>query len=349
MSFLQRISERFEGFYVDLAAVSLYHPEREANPARTRWKFIQRRIKDGSFFLLTRENVPIDLDQPIRSAQTFESRRNKRQSVSFDQVLSQAVKSVAKANKNVAGRTNGAPQSRGAPPNEDRLQPSRPRRLADAHTERAIGSKSTSNEDSLNLRAANKMSQFMTGKMKEIRRLSKVPINGLSLENAMVTYGNEAQNNRIAENSDEDSSLAENIPPVPVIPADYHRPAPSKMESLHHGGIRRGGGGSLTGSEYGGGYSRSGETSHKDYVPERLPNMRTIPARYAGSQYASSIYGDEATPSEAGTIRSTRRMPKSDLQSATFTRKLSMYKGGSSSSRAGDDDVPPVPAKQNHW
>ncbi|KAG8823264.1 hypothetical protein FRC17_009376 [Serendipita sp. 399] len=52
MGYLERIAERVESFYTDMAALSLYHPESEANPARARWKFLQRRIKDGSFFVL---------------------------------------------------------------------------------------------------------------------------------------------------------------------------------------------------------------------------------------------------------------------------------------------------------
>ena len=56
ITILQRIAERLHTFYVDLSAHSVYNPDIEDNPARTRWKVLARRIKDGSFFGLSREN-----------------------------------------------------------------------------------------------------------------------------------------------------------------------------------------------------------------------------------------------------------------------------------------------------
>ena len=49
MSILGRIAQRLQNFYVDLAAHSVYNPDLEENPARTRWRVLARKVKDGSF------------------------------------------------------------------------------------------------------------------------------------------------------------------------------------------------------------------------------------------------------------------------------------------------------------
>ncbi|EEB88587.1 hypothetical protein MPER_13507, partial [Moniliophthora perniciosa FA553] len=67
----------------------------------------------------------------------------------------------------------------------------RPLRLADAHTARAKGGKdnATSFEEQISARATNRMSTFMQGRMKDIKRLSK-SVNGmLSLDHALTVYG----------------------------------------------------------------------------------------------------------------------------------------------------------------
>lgn len=348
MSYLQRVAERVDSFYVDLAAQSLYHPEREANPSRTRWKFLQRRIKDGSFFVLTRDMAPISLDQPIRAASSFESKRSKRQSISFDHVLSQAVTSVAKANKSGSRRAGGgrSPSTIREEDENGQVMPLRPRRLADAHTDRARGGNhSTSNEDQITMRSANKMSQFMSGKMKDIRRLSKTN-DMLSLENAMAIYGHGGPGSRIDEDSEEDVSPTRMLPPVPPLPYE-HRRMPSRQESLDRlTGVRgpsseRGGMGTRTPPRYEGSeYGSSGRSGHSVKMP----------SRYEGSEYGGTMRHEDE--------RSVRRpMPKSDMQNATFSRKLSMYRpngGSNAGSRMGDETSPlerppPVPVKPSHW
>jgi hypothetical protein len=98
MQYLERIVERLESYYKDHAALNLYNPNQEANPARARWNILRRRIHDGSFFLLTHQiKVTGDLTNstPVRPWGI----RNKRETVNFDQVLSQAVSSIAISEK----------------------------------------------------------------------------------------------------------------------------------------------------------------------------------------------------------------------------------------------------------
>ncbi|KAF8650910.1 hypothetical protein AX16_005035 [Volvariella volvacea WC 439] len=399
---LERIADRVTGFYEDLAQQSLYHPEREANPARTRWKFVQRRVKDGSFFSLTREAVSLSLDQPIRAEKSLMDNRgrNKRQSVTFDQVLSQAISSVAKV-----GNAQRTPYSKGRTvsrkpsstfnsiaEDDDTPTPPRPRRLADAHTERARGGNATtSHEDALDVRAASHLSQFMTRKMKEIRRISKAG-NNLSLEHAMQVYGKPGNG---GPHSPDDISPTRSMPPVPNVPQEYrdHRRAPSRKASmdrmidntarLFNGSSSRYGGSSgssVSGSEYASDTryhrvhegsdhgSRSGSPRPGSESPYRTarasptsgpPPPSSYPSRYrAGSNTNTntfSVNGDHNDgASDAGTVRSARARPIANaMHSATFSRKLSVYRsesGRSSDSPGPSPAGPPVPPKtQSHW
>ncbi|KAG8776015.1 hypothetical protein FRC16_004643, partial [Serendipita sp. 398] len=165
MGYLERIGERVDSFYTDMGSLSLYHPESEANPARARWKFLQRRIKDGSFFVLARDMAPFNLDKPAQPISSFESKRNKRQSVSFDHILSQAVSSVSKVNgskkpRRVEKRSGWEPSTTRSPTiiqeeeNDIPPVPVRPLRLADAHTARARGPSGSTSYEEQNVRKA---------------------------------------------------------------------------------------------------------------------------------------------------------------------------------------------------
>jgi hypothetical protein len=313
MGYLERIAERVETFYTELAALSLYHPESEANPARARWKFLQRRIKDGSFFVLARKIAPLNLDKPIQSTTSFESKRNKRQSVSFDHILSQAVSSVSRMNHPSKGRTTskraggGVPRSRSplAIPEESEIPPvpTRPIRLADAHTARARGpSNSTSYEEQNMRKAANRMSQFMAGKIKDMRRLSK-NFNALSLEHAMSRYGS---NTRDDEGSSDSGSV-------------------SSIETPRN-------------------FPEHQRSSSRQVALDRLAGSRgvTAPLYTRGSSRNPS-----SAESESGrTERSVRTViSKSDLHSATFSRKLSVY----SSANAKSSHPTETHNKPSHW
>ena len=349
MSVLQRIAERVESFYIDLASQSLYHPEQEANPARARWRFIQRRIKDSSFFLLTRDihssvdtYMGLDMERPMKASNTFDAPiggRKKRQSVSFDQVLSQAVSSVAKS----PGMTARRGPSRAPTVYEDEeaeynlptprqphqqhpQQPPGPRplRLADAHTARAKGGRNaeTSFEEQISTRAMNRMSIFMQGKMKDMRRLSKsLNQNGVfTFDHAMTLYGNggSAPASR-SQSRNRNRNGADSQP---------------QSENEHE-------------MDYA--YTSSGSSSPTDVSP--FPS-RTH-SRAASRQLSLDKLNGVPPRSNAGSVSSISRK---DMQAATFGRKLSVYGGSrSGGSRSGDspsrkEKAPPLPpSKASHW
>ncbi|KAG8813411.1 hypothetical protein FRB91_002732 [Serendipita sp. 411] len=317
MGYLERIGERVDSFYTDMGSLSLYHPESEANPARARWKFLQRRIKDGSFFVLARDMAPFNLDKPAQPISSFESKRNKRQSVSFDHILSQAVSSVSKVNgskkpRRVEKRSGREPSTTRSPTiiqeeeNDIPPVPVRPLRLADAHTARARGpSGSTSYEEQNVRKAANRMSQFMTGRMKDIRRLSK-NFNALSLEHAMSLYGPAGQ--REEETSSDSGSSVSPLTESPRHLQEHQR------------------------------------TGNRQVVSPRTGMNRTIGG---GSTYSRSLARQPSSAeSDSGkTERSARTlMSRSEMQSATFSRKLSVYQ----SSREKSNAVIETP-KPSHW
>ncbi|KAL0577411.1 hypothetical protein V5O48_004576 [Marasmius crinis-equi] len=331
MSCLQRIAERVESFYVDLAAHSLYHPEREANPARARWRFIQRRIKDSSFFLLTRDihagsGLEMDLERPIKASNTFEAPiggRKKRQSVSFDQVLSQAVSTVSKS-PTVRTKRKGPSRAPTVIEEDEEVRTPRqvasgprPLRLADAHTARAkVGRNAeTSFEEQVSTRAMNRMSVFMQGRMKDMRRLSKsLNQNGVfTLEHAMNLYGSSGGNSQRGGSRNGATSTPQ---------------SESEVE-----------------------YASSSEGSSPTdvFVP-----ASAVPSRTHSRAASRQMSLDKLNGAPPRSVASSMSMSRKDMQAATFGRKLSVYGGSrSGGSRAGDSPsrtqkAPPLPPK-SHW
>jgi hypothetical protein len=174
VSLLERIAERLDTFYVELSAQSLYHPRIESNPARARWHLVRRRIYDGSFFIYTQ-------DLNFDSISSFEFPvASKRISVSFDRVISQANEMVAASlHRQQASEDHD---------NLSTLIQRPPRRLADVHSRRAedTGRDLSSFERHIDRKAANRISTFLTGNMKAVRRLSRAVDVG-ALEHALRT------------------------------------------------------------------------------------------------------------------------------------------------------------------
>lgn len=84
----ERMAVRLEGFYSKLAQHSVYHPEMEHNPARTRWNLVRRKVRDGSFFVLS-QNVAIN------TGTTYVARRG-QEAIEFDHVITQIQHSIRK-------------------------------------------------------------------------------------------------------------------------------------------------------------------------------------------------------------------------------------------------------------
>lgn len=175
---IERMAIRLETFYTKLAQHSVYHPEMEHNPARTRWILLRRKIRDGSFFILTN-----DMAMGITPTTHFPQRS--QGAVDFDQVISQVQRSITRA-----------------------PVPSRqPLSVSEQHMARNQPSLTgvSAHESNENGHAMKRMNSFMSTNMRAIRRLSKLPSSGVSLEQLMNTYQ----------------------PPVPEVPAAYKYPTPA--------------------------------------------------------------------------------------------------------------------------
>jgi hypothetical protein len=168
-------------YYVELSAQSIHHPEIEDNPARARWNLVRRRIRDGSFFIyaqdLTLESTFHDRFQEESETTSPRSiavpRARARESISFERIISQA-------NEMVAQRI---------PVIELNPVAAVPRRLADAHSVRASDpgnrSATSSYEKHLDRKAAQRVSTFISGNLKAIRRLSRMDISSTALDHAL--------------------------------------------------------------------------------------------------------------------------------------------------------------------
>ncbi|KAK4228683.1 alpha subunit of putative sulfite reductase [Podospora fimiseda] len=154
MQTLERMARRLEVFYSKLSKHRVYAPELERNPARTRWNLVRRKIKDGSFFILTQETV-------LGAAPAYMSVQQRKTGVDFDSVMSRIQASIRSAPK-----PSPAPQSLNA------------MHLARAITPPVETNAMATHENSTAVKA---MSSFIDANMRSIRRLSKLPSN-LSFE-----------------------------------------------------------------------------------------------------------------------------------------------------------------------
>ncbi|KAF4632905.1 hypothetical protein G7Y89_g5214 [Cudoniella acicularis] len=161
----ERMAMRLEGFYSKLAPLSVYRPEMEQNPARTRWSLLRRKIQDGSFFILTQD---IGVLTPQKNP--YASQYLRGNEVELDHVITQIQQSIKRA---------------------PTLHP-KALDLTAQHVARGQATPSnqvSAYESSENNHALKRMSSFMTSNMKAIRRLSKMPPQGsLSFEQLMNTY-----------------------------------------------------------------------------------------------------------------------------------------------------------------
>lgn len=156
MQLLERMAKRLEIFYANLARYSVYNPSVEANPARTRWRLVRQRVRDGSFFLLTRDlsmgSVATTVSANINTFQT---------KIDFDRVMNQVRQGMSTAPPDIHNRT------------AQQVQMS----LNEMHTARtqAPTNGTSAFESHENVTALRRMSSFIDRNMRSIRRLSKMP------------------------------------------------------------------------------------------------------------------------------------------------------------------------------
>lgn len=159
MQVLERMAKRLEGFYTKLARHSVFQPELERNPARARWHILQRKIRDGSFFVLSR-NVTIS------TAPSYQPAVGER--VDFDQVVSQIEMNLEHVD----------------------LRSNRNLDMNEQHAARAMNTSdgAPAYEKHNHTNALKAMSAFINDNKRAIRRLSKIP-QAINLEQLMQAYG----------------------------------------------------------------------------------------------------------------------------------------------------------------
>lgn len=169
-------------FYSSLSQHSLYHPKKEKNPARTRWKHLRRRIFDGTFFLFS-QDPQFMLDEDSRTSQPG-SRESGTDDIDFFQVVSNAKDSL------IDESSPQEPLNRQATLRVD----SEPQRLAHGHAARAAHDirSPSSFESYVNRDARKRMSAFINKNGQAIRRLSMLP-SDVSLADSFNRYANSQQ------------------------------------------------------------------------------------------------------------------------------------------------------------
>ncbi|RYP61762.1 hypothetical protein DL769_007568 [Monosporascus sp. CRB-8-3] len=159
MQLLERMAKRLEIFYSNLARHSIYQPAIERNPARTRWRLLRQRIRDGSFFLFTR-------NASLGSAPSWKSLPNGA-TVDFDNVINQIRGTLAHAPPQQPLRS------------EDHSAGRQNLTLSAMHTARAQAARHQDGPSLLESRsngaALRNMSTFIDKNMRSIRRLSRMP------------------------------------------------------------------------------------------------------------------------------------------------------------------------------
>lgn len=175
LTVLERIAARLEAYYASLSQESIYRPEIENNPARTRWNNLRRKISDGSFFILAK---PLSMSGDGLSPALRGPRQNGLE-VDFAQIFASAQQTLQRD-----------PQSMATP----NLELPQPRRLADMHTARAA--KNTQAPSTFDIQqqgtALRRMSAFINENMSTIRRLSRLPAE-YDFASMMAAYGKHAQ------------------------------------------------------------------------------------------------------------------------------------------------------------
>lgn len=202
LSVLERVAQRLETFYSRLARESIYRPEIEKNPARTRWNVLKRKIRDGSFFILSQGTAFTGFKT---GGKPFRATRHADQDILFAQVVSQAKNTLdghAQATMAVSAKADASGARR---------------TLAHSHTARAVpNSKGPSSYEVHEAHSAlHSMSKFMNSNVQSIKRLSQLPSN-LSYAHVMAAYGAKGVRDERP------------IPPIPITDEK------SSKAALHH-------------------------------------------------------------------------------------------------------------------
>ncbi|KAH8658059.1 sulfite reductase flavoprotein alpha-component [Xylariales sp. PMI_506] len=151
----ERMARRLEIYYANLAQYSIYQPEIERNPARTRWHILRQKIHDGSFFVLTQNTV-------IGSTPTYVPPTANQNMVVFEQVMSHIQQTLG--SQKSFGPSIGINHDLNT--NMMRTQRTQPVNQLEA---------ASVLETQANRAALLNMSTFVDKNMRAIRRLSRLP------------------------------------------------------------------------------------------------------------------------------------------------------------------------------
>lgn len=170
LQILERIARRLGIFYAQLAQCSVYRPELERNPARTRWALVRRCIRDGSLFVMAHKTATDVLTSGQQSSY-YVSRANPNQNVDFDNVISQVRATLGSAQLDTQASIPQQPVTLNA------VHQARGRSSGDAMQVRG------------NPGALRAMNSFVEKHSKAIRRLSKMPPVPMSFEDLQRAMG----------------------------------------------------------------------------------------------------------------------------------------------------------------
>ncbi|KAF2475923.1 uncharacterized protein BDR25DRAFT_253564 [Lindgomyces ingoldianus] len=192
LTVLERIAARLEAYYASLSQESIYRPEIENNPARTRWNNVRRKIMDGSFFVLAK---PPDMSYSDGMSTGLRSRNGVE--VDFAQIFASAQQTLQRNSQSLSSHDYDPPQSR---------------RLADAHAARAAKNLQapSSFESQQQGNALRRMSTFINSNMSNIRRLSRLPAE-YDFTQLMATYNPNAHAQALSGGHTKAPSIASSI------------------------------------------------------------------------------------------------------------------------------------------
>ncbi|KAF1959206.1 hypothetical protein CC80DRAFT_467607 [Byssothecium circinans] len=177
LTVLERIAARLEAYYAALSQESIYRPEIESNPARTRWNNVRRKIIDGSFFVLAQ---PPSMSASDGTSLGLRSRPGQNElNVDFASIFASAQHTLQSNSQIMTSPSSEIQQ---------------PRRLADMHTARAANTSQAPSTFDMSTQggALRRMSTFINDNMSTIRRLSKLPAE-YDFASLMATYGKHPQ------------------------------------------------------------------------------------------------------------------------------------------------------------
>ncbi|KAM5354753.1 hypothetical protein ACJ41O_001400 [Fusarium nematophilum] len=157
---LERMAHRLSMFYAQLARLSVYQPELEHNPARTRWAFVRRCIHDGTFFVLTQAVNTGDV-MDGQSSQYYVSNANSKRKIGFENLLSQVHERIS------SSAMNHRPKMP-APTTVNAIHQERGSNLSKDSTVASAASR-------MNVGAIESMESFMKKNKSAMRRLSTMP------------------------------------------------------------------------------------------------------------------------------------------------------------------------------